>query len=194
MAKYYITYRGDSELKKVLLPILALVLAVGLALPVAAGTEFNPEVFDLIAGQHEDVGNVKVWSQKVSNDNGYLHVKYETTAGWVLKETHLAMATSLDDIPQTKKGNLIPGQFPYSTQHDPPVTEFTYKIPLDHWLPGLNGTLLCIAAHAVVSLQDGSQEETAWAKGSNEVRFTTKRGKRGNWATYFTYDVQQPGR
>lgn len=39
MAKYSITYRGDRKLKKVLLPIVAVVLAVGLALPAVAQVE-----------------------------------------------------------------------------------------------------------------------------------------------------------
>lgn len=176
----YSTYRvGDSELKKVLLPILALVLAVGLALPAAAHTEDDPFVTDLIAGQHEDVGDVKVW-----NDGTNLYVQYETTGGWVLKETHLAVAEELNGIPQTKKGNPIPGKFPYSTQHDPLVTMYTYEIELGDWEPG---TELCIATHAAVSLQDHSKKETAWGGGCEEgMRFV----ERGNWATYFEYAVQ----
>jgi len=104
-------------------------------------TEDAPQVADLLAGQDINVGTVKVW-----NDEDYLYAKYETIDGWEMTETHLAVATSLDGIPQAK-GNPIPGKFPYSTIHDPAVTELTYTIPL----AGL-GTSPYIAAHAKVQL------------------------------------------
>ncbi len=72
---------------------------------------------DLIAGQHNVVGTVTV-----ENDNEYLCVTYaldeESLAeGWLIYETHLAIATELDGIPQTRANrwgtNPIPGQFPY---------------------------------------------------------------------------------
>ena len=137
---------------------------------------------DLLAGQDIIVGEVSVW-----NDAEYLYVKYEITgealtAGWVITETHLAVDELLGEIPQTKKGNPIPGHFPYSTEHDLAVTEFTYEIPLT-WLVGTN---LCIAAHAVVQMQngDGIQEETGWGDGFDFPG--------ANWATYFKY-IQETG-
>jgi hypothetical protein len=102
---------------------------------------------DLIAGGGNpasaiDVGDVIVW-----NGFGYIYVKYVITEeGWYLTETHLAVAKELSGIPQTKKGNPIPGQFQYSTIHDPPVTEYTYTIPLTWDVD----TTLYIAAHAKV--------------------------------------------
>ena len=71
------------------------------------------ETVDLIAGQHIDVGDVVV--QRVGDE---LCVEYQLSAealaeGWFLTETHLAIATDPSDIPQTKKGNAIPGQFLY---------------------------------------------------------------------------------
>lgn len=132
-------------MKKVLFPILALVLVVGLALPMAAPaaayTEADPDVITLYAGQDIDVGTVKVW-----NDDNNLYVKYETTGGWVMTETHLAVETSLEGIPQTKTGNPKVGHFEYSEPHDPPVTSYSYP-PID--VSGLGDTLY-IAAHAVV--------------------------------------------
>lgn len=132
-------------MKKLLFPILALVLAVGLALPMAtpaaAHTEANPRVITLYAGQDIEVGTVKVW-----NDGTTLYVKYETTGGWVMTETHLAVAEDLEDIPQTKTGNPKVGHFEYSEPHDPPVTSYSYP-PID--VSGL-GDALNIAAHAVV--------------------------------------------
>ena len=109
-------------------------------------TETDPYKTDLLAGQTNKVGEVKVW-----NDAEYLYVKYEITgealtAGWVITETHLAVADSLAGIPQTKTGNPIPGKFEHSMEHDPAVTEYTYTIPIT-WDPC---TDLYIAAHAVV--------------------------------------------
>lgn len=110
----------------------------------ATVTYCKPTVTDLIAGQHINVGTVTAW-----DDGAYLYVKYSTKDGWVLTETHLAVATSLDGIPQTKKGNPIPGKFPYSEEHYPPVTVFTYKIDMGEVGFGVGDTLY-IAAHAVV--------------------------------------------
>ena len=107
-------------------------------------TYCRPTVTNLIAGQHINVGTVTAW-----DDGVYLYVRYSTTDGWVLTETHLAVATSLDGIPQTKKGNPIPGEFPYSEEHCPPVTAYTYKIDMGE--EGFEvGDMLYIAAHAVV--------------------------------------------
>jgi len=63
-----------------------------------------------------------------------------------MTETHLHVDGGLNPIPQTKKGNPIPGQFDYSECHEPCVTEYTYEVELD-WAPC---TVLEIAAHAVV--------------------------------------------
>jgi hypothetical protein len=105
-------------------------------------TEDTPQVTILLAGQTIPVGTVKVW-----NDGVNLYVKYETTGGWKMTETHLAVATSLDGIPHTKTGNPIPGKFEYSTEHDPWLTEYIYEVDLDTWT---SETILHIAAHAVV--------------------------------------------
>lgn len=136
-------------MKKVLFPILALVLALGLVLPAAAHTEGDPFVTDLIAGQHIDAGDVKVW-----NDGSNLYVQYVTTGGWVLTETHLHVATSMEGIPQNN-GNPPPGQFDYSSEYDPGegVTEpEPYVIPLADLgvADPCDPTMLYIAAHAVV--------------------------------------------
>lgn len=127
-----------------------------------------------------DVGNVSVW-----NEEGNLSVKYETTGNWSLNETHLHVVnTTVDDIPQTKKGNPIPGKFDYKNESlTLPTQNYTYVIPLGDWEPGTN---LSIAAHAEVLLLNETgyvvQEETAWGEGDG---FPGK-----NWAMYFNYTVQ----
>lgn len=148
-------------MKKVLFPILALVLALGLVLPVAAHTEGDPFVTNLIAGQYDDVGDVKVW-----NDDTNLYVQYVTT-NWKMTETHLHVATSLDGIPQ-KNGNPPPGQFDYKMDHDPPVAEYTYIIPLS-WDPC---TELYIAAHAVA----WSETKTMWVYSDETESFSAYGG------------------
>ena len=157
------------------------------SVPIPQATiDVHPYVTDLIAGGGNansaiDVGDLIVW-----NDLDYLYVMYVTTGDWEMTETHLHVADDLVDIPQTKKGNPIPGQFDYSEDHSPAVQEYTYMIPWDDDWPA--GTILTIAAHASVQKVIGYdpfnmpiyQMETAWADGED---FEGK-----NWATYFEYE------
>ena len=115
--------------------------------------ESDADIFPLYAGQDKLVGSVKVW-----NDSDNLYVKYvmgEAPVGleselaegdWCLTETHLHIATSLNGIPQTKKGNPIPGKFEYKMEHSC-VSEYLYTIEMSL----IPGEQLYIAAHAVVS-------------------------------------------
>jgi hypothetical protein len=146
----------------------------------------HPYETDLIAGGGNvksaiDVGEVIAW-----NDEDYLYVKYVTTDGWFMTETHLDVVVDPSDFPLTKKGNPVPGQFQYKDVHYPAEQEVLYKVPWDpNWDPG---TVLHIAAHAVVQKAVGIdadglpiyQEETAWADGED---FPGR-----NWATYFMYE------
>ena len=124
--------------------ILTSILGIAAA-PVIAHTEDTPFVADLIAGGGNeksaiDVGDVLVW-----NDADFLYVKYSLDDGWCLTETHLHVTTSLEEIPQTKKGNPIPGHFEYKEEHNGLIS-FTYEIPMS-W--GID-TKIYIAAHADV--------------------------------------------
>jgi len=134
-----------------------------------------PQTIDLIAGQNTDAGDVTVWG-----DGTNLYVKYEASDGWLLTETHLQVATSLVSIPQTKKGNPIPGQFTEGDSYSPPQPEDTFAFNLADNGWGVD-TPFYIAAHAVVvkETSKGVQQETGWAAGT---QFSGK-----NWATYFTY-------
>lgn len=115
-----------------------------------AYTESDPFIADLIAGQHIDVGDVSIW-----NDADYLYVKYTTTDGWYMTETHLDVQCELEDIPQTlpnKKGkgggNPIPGHFMDVMEHDPAVTEYMLAVDIDAL--GCGDGNIVVAAHAVV--------------------------------------------
>jgi len=167
--------------KKVLFSILALILAVGVALPMAAPavahTGDDPMCRELLAGQSIPVGEVCVW-----NDGAKLYVKYKTSGGWQMTATHLEVVTNIADFPTTKKGNPKLGKFTYKETHGM-VTEYTYEVPLE-WAPW---TLLYIAAHAVVV--NGTDEENAWAF-KPPCWGGWFNPDRGSWATYIKYRLQ----
>jgi len=115
---------------------------------------------DLYAGRDQTItGNVHVW-----RSGGQLNVRYSTESGWTLSETHLAVATSLDGIPQTKKGNPKIGHFPFADDHPEGTEIVTYEFDIYDYFPvgGLSGETLFIVAHAVVEHPELG-EETAWA-------------------------------
>jgi hypothetical protein len=185
-------------MKKLTAVSLMLILTLGL-LPAGAAAEEGDGTVDLIAGQHMDVGEIQV-----RNDDGWLYVTYRVDVeGWCLTETHLHVATSLEEIPQSgsqKKGkgrgngssggNPIPGQFDYQAVHDPCVLEYEYQVPLDSLEPPEGeseyDSELYIATHAVVVSGDSFESggETAWGEGE---RFVEK----GGWGMYFKYDFWQ---
>ena len=146
----------------------------------------------LKAGQSIDAGSVTV-----SYDGGVLCVKYEVGEDWKLVETHFAIATSPGDIPQTKKGNPIPGHFSYGDdelgEYDEDgnlvggVDSYEECIELELEV----GDVICIAAQAnllniVDTDVDGNlllQTETGWGDG---IDFAGK-----NWAMYFTFTLEE---
>ncbi|MFW9876879.1 MAG: hypothetical protein ACFFG0_27615 [Candidatus Thorarchaeota archaeon] len=139
--------------KKYIYYMLAILILLIFTLPtsVLAHTEEDPFKVDLIAGKNKDVGDVLVW-----NDGDTLYVKFQTTDGWTISETHLAVGDTFDDIPQTKSGNPQIGQFEYSSEHNPAVTECVYEIELEKdWLAD---TELYLAAHAVVQIEKNDND------------------------------------
>lgn len=115
--------------------------------------------YDLCAGQTDDIGEVVV-----TNDAVNLYVTFNITEpGWYLEETHVAVGNGLADIPQTKKGNPIPGQFPYFCEALEPMQQTcTVTIPLDGWC---EDDEIVVATHAAVVEVDGDGcvEELFWA-------------------------------
>jgi len=170
-----------------LLCVCALGLS-GAAAPAMAASCGTPVVTTLFAGQTINAGAVQV-----SNDATNLYVEFTTANGWRLSETHLAIATSLAGIPQTKSGNPKVGNFPYKRAYVPTVASDVYVFPLDQLAVSLGldrftcgVSALVIAAHAVVVQLDAGgnviAQETGWGNGSGFPG--------ANWATYFTYTVQ----
>lgn len=158
-----------------------MVLAVAVLLPLAWATAAHAQCSQstpLIAGQHIDSGLVTV-----NNDGSNLTITYETFAPWVMTEIHAAVADSVAGLPHNKKGNPVPGQFPYSATFNPGVSSYTVTIPLT----GFDvGDTIYIAAHAAVSSPgsggSSGNQQTGWGYGP---RFPGA----SNWATYFTYFI-----
>jgi hypothetical protein len=144
----------------------------------------NEKQVPLCMGKKYNVGTVTI-----KNDTENLYVIYDVNdPNWYLTETHVAVATSLSGIPQTRKGNPKVGHFADSNDHDlnDMVGSFTVTIPL----ASLGGDSLVVAAHAavekIVSVDPlMTRDETAWADGCNGTSFPGK-----NWATYVMFMVQ----
>jgi len=136
------------------------------------GTEAEPDSFPLYAGQDMLVGEVLVW------DNGIdeLCVKYQLNdaailEGWLIYETHWAVADDKSGIPQTKKGNPIPGQFPYGDDELEGVAFYEECISFED-LGVECGEELVIAAHtAIQKLEPVSEECLVSGAGSDNVLY-----------------------
>ncbi len=146
------------------------------------GGECPVQVTQLVAGQHMDAGTVSV-----TNDGVYIYVTYTAANGFFLQKTHL-YAGACEAIPVNKKGNAVPGRFPYAATHNN-VTTYTAQFFIEDI--GL-GNCGCIAAHAeVVKLGANGNvvsKQSAWGKGN---RINTGCG--GNWAMAFSYCVCDGG-
>lgn len=129
----------------------------------------------LLAGQNIDAGTVNV-----SNDTNNLYVTYSTTNGWEMLETHLYVG-DCEEIPANGNGNPQIGLFPYTTDHNPSVTSYTYTIPLSEL-----DDCYCIAAHTALVQYDNDgniiASETGWAEGNQMGD--------GSWAMSFEYCTQ----
>jgi hypothetical protein len=147
------------------------------AAPIVGACDYAYSTDQVLYAGQKDIGA----TVSVEHDAGNFYVTYTMPDGWWLSETHVAISVNgIGDIPQTKKGNPIPGQFEYSQTHNPMVDEYTYTIPFPEdfdW-----GDCVCFATHAVVKkVVDGvvTQEQTGWG---GENGFPGK-----NWALYFCY-------
>ncbi|MDX1463804.1 MAG: hypothetical protein R3359_12165 [Marinirhabdus sp.] len=122
----------------------------------------------LMAGQHMDAGTLLV----TENPNGDTVVRYETSNGWTLDAVHLYYGDCAE-IPTTGAGNPKIGHFPVNVELSVGTTTF------EHTIESLDGSTFtgCLMAHAVVN--NGEQQETAWAEGESFG---------GNsWAMYIEY-------
>jgi hypothetical protein len=129
----------------------------------------------LIAGQHIDAGTITV-----SNDENFIYVTYKSTNDYFIKETHLYVG-NCEAVPVNKKGNPVPGQFPYTNNHDY-ATSYMYAVPIAAIGMGNCG---CIAAHAALVKLDASgnviESQTGWGNGTSIVP------NNGSWGMKFAY-------
>jgi hypothetical protein len=140
------------------------------------GEEICPEkTVNLISGQNTVAGEVKV----TSNDS-LITVTYTATGDFKIKATHLYVGTC-EGVPVNRKGNAVPGRFPYKATHNN-VTTYTYVIPVA--AIGLNNCG-CIAAHAELVRVNpngcGYRTSSGWGEG---VPVTNCQS---NWAMKFDY-------
>ncbi|UCG42910.1 MAG: hypothetical protein JSU73_13800 [candidate division WOR-3 bacterium] len=106
------------------------------------------------AGQHYNVGSVVVRHSATQ-----LYVIIALKDNWLMSASHLAVANSPEELPRNSLGELVPGQFPYGTAHDPTVAEFLYTVPLRGLRPD---DTLAVAVHVVVN--NGQQTESGWGR------------------------------
>lgn len=137
--------------------------------------EYEVETYEYFAGQNISIGNLEV-----TNDDVNLYVTYSFTGDWYMGQTHLYVGDAAG-LPTNPNNIPVPGQFPYSTAHDPAVQSYTYTIPL----AGLSDCYV-IAAHAeAMQIENGviTQTETGWS-------FGTEFPNSPRWGWYSEYCTQ----
>jgi hypothetical protein len=136
------------------------------------------QVEDLIAGQNYLAGKVTI----TTTPEDKLLISLKTEDPWVFKAIHLYVGL-LKDLPVTKTGNPVPGQFPVISTFTDYQSAITYEFNLSDIKKDANSCFI-IALHADVYKLDEfdmpTQTETAWAQGGRVV-------VKGNWATYTNY-------
>lgn len=151
--------------------------------------QFGLTTVNLLAGQHNDAGDVKIW-----NDHENVYVQVEMQNGWEMSHIHMFIGPKdvlldPDNGYVNKNGSPKNGQFPINEDLDPAITEstepWTYTISLEELYESFGVTEetaedVCpvIALHAEVS-KDG-QSETAWGNGTNFVNKGEKKNGKGN--------------
>lgn len=160
---------------------------------IAVGEQYGLTTVDLLAGQHNDAGDVMIW-----NDYENVYVQVQMQNGWEMSHIHMFVGPKdvlldPDNGYVNKNGSPKNGQFPINEDLNPAITEangpWTYEISLDELYKGFgleydketatSGTVCpVIALHAEVS-KDG-QSETAWGEGSNFVNKGEKKNGKGN--------------
>lgn len=139
----------------------------------------------IFAGQFTEVGTVCLVDDWSTNT---LTVTYSMMApGWEITEIHFAIGDQMSDIPVTKKGNMIPGQFPYVYSFANGVTTYSFTVPFNFF--GVTGcddnTIYYAAAHCAVQLVENGQviqTETGWGNGSTHPG--------NNWGEIFNFKLE----
>ncbi len=136
------------------------------------GNEVNEQVVEFTAGQHIDVGDIRVYQVEDDDD---VFIEITMGGGFRMRESHVDWGYTVDDIPHNN-GGPRPGQFEYKVEHgNNGVSSYTYQIEMNE--SDFTGVFL---VHAAVT-----NGETAWA-GDQEF-------PGNNWALYFEYEVGAGG-
>lgn len=92
------------------------------------------ELIYCICGLHnaqgDEIGTVFLYGSLVT---GILDVTFEVVPGYLITAYHFDLQESLAAIPQTKKGEPIPGRFPYKSGLSPCETH-TFTMPYPEYL------------------------------------------------------------
>ena len=152
--------------------VVSLVALLGLAafaLVTAEPSGATTAPINLLVGQSTDVGDITVQTDGT-------RVRLLTrTDGACITGLQAAVAGSPQSIPQTKKGNAIPGRFPVAREYTPCTNEAEVFVPLSG-IPGyVPGQPIYIALHADVIMPTGATD-SAWGEGSGFPG--------ANWSSY----------
>lgn len=120
----------------------------------------------------------------VSNTEDELYFDFELfDAEGEINEVQLHVASSAEELPRNASDNPVPGRFEHTFEEvNPDETKLSAALEDDYEV----GEEVVIAVHASSMLS--GEEEALWA---GEDRFRTDK-KGGNWATHFTYEIQEP--
>jgi hypothetical protein len=185
-------------MKHRLIPILAVLMLCTtlVSAQTATGAAYGgPGLFEttLFAGQTIDAGTVKVW-----NSPKKFMVQVETSDDWLIVEAQIyAGYPEVDPIPTTKKGNPVPGKFPYKREYDNPVPVHMLTLDLKDDLGFSWGSQYrelrapALAVHVDLVKLDSKgkviDEEGAWAYGPDEFEGS-------QWGWWTTYGLAHPMR
>ena len=124
-------------------------------------------------------------------------VQVETADDWKIAAVHVYVGyPDVNPMPTTKKGNVIPGQFPYKQEYENPVSKYELTLDLKDDLGFSWGSQYrefrtpTLAVHAeLVKLDSGTviAEEGAWAFGNTEFE-----GSQWGWTS--DYQLAHPQR
>lgn len=136
-------------------------------------------IHTLWAGKNTNIGTVTYGL----DDNANFYVTYDcSSSGWMISETHMYSGDKAT-MPLNKPGAPKIGLFPYSRQHNPRVSTYTYRVPLV-MLPPCAAPGFVVSSHCVVRSPSG-RSETAWAEG--DYTFSDK-----GWGWYDDYFYDPP--
>jgi len=188
--------RKHRKLTFVVLALLLCATTMVFAQTPATGAAFGgPGLYEmtLFAGQTIDAGTVGVW-----NSPKKLIIQVETSGDWQIAEAHIYVGypSAADPIPTTKKGNPVPGKFPYKQEYANPVPKHTLTLDLKEDLGFSWGSqsfglrVPSLAVHAALVQLDSAggviASEGAWAFGPYTF-------DDAEWTGDYTLDVAQWG-